>query len=322
MAATREMSTGEVRARTRERSWSARLTGMIAVLGVVLAGLIAGTTTAANAATWNTGLVTGGPTLSVTAAPSTLTSGTLISVTGSGFTESTQGVYVDFGSVNESGWRPSAGASTATRSTHQTVWISDGADTGQPGQYHWGATTGTFSFTLTLQAPYAAIATYYHVYTENAHGVALAANEQAVRVPYTGTTVTPPVYTGTGHITGVTVNSSGKWVIDGADYPLTPSTGIYVSIGTLADAGWKPSLGYGSSTRVATDTVWAYPAGPDPQSGITAKIQPNGTFSVTLDPSTLPASAATGYHFAASTIGAHGVVVAGAEDERTTLPSH
>lgn len=294
-----------------------------AAFAVAFALIAAGGVSAANASPGDL-LVSGGPTL--TTSSNTLVAGSAITISGSGYNSTTaEGVYVSFGWVDSSDWRPSASAPSTNRVTKQTVWVRTGTiPSGATDQVNWSTTgngTASFSFSFTPQAPRTNPGSNntFYVYTVNGHNVPSASNEQAREVLFPGTkdTSTPPAG-GQGQITAFAIDANTIQV-DGSGYTGVPSTGIYVSTGTLADAGWKPSAGYASSTRVASDTVWVYAAGPATQSGGTKKLNSDGTFSVTLSKSSVPNPPSTGTHRAAYTIGAHGIARALSEWE-TTIP--
>jgi len=62
--------------------------------------------------------------------------------------------------------------------------------------------------------------------------------------------------------------------------------------------------------------VWTYGTGPATQASGQAKLNADGSFSVTLNGSALPSSPAAGTHVAAYTVGAHGIVRALSEAEK------
>lgn len=307
------------RTTSRAKRWAVR-----ALATVAIAGLAAVAVPAAANAVPGAQLVAGGPTLSIspTVAPlHNITAGSSYTISGSGYNSTTaQGVYVSFGWVNASSWRPSAAAPSGNRVTTQTVWVRPGAvPAGSTTEAAWtttGSSSASFSFTFTPNAPAANPSgnNTFYVYSVNGHNVANASNEQAREVSFTGTkSTTPAPAAGTGTLFAT---SSGSTVtVTGTGYTAAPATGIYVSVGTLNNSGWKPSAGFASSTRTAADTVWTYGAGPSVQASGQAKLDSTGAFSITLNKALLPASAGTGKHFAVYSVGAHGIVSAGSEAE-------
>lgn len=308
---------------TIDRRNRAGVAARMLAAAVATVALTFGGVTAANAAPGDL-LVSGGPTL--TTSSNTLVAGSSITISGSGYNSTTaEGVYVSFGWVDSSSWRPSAGASSNNRVTKQTVWVHGGTiPSGATDQVNWsttGSSTATFSFTFTPQAPYAnpSGTNTFYVFSVNGHGVANASNEQAREVSFPGTKATPPTGgTSQGQFTAFDLGSN-QVQVTGSGFTGVPATGIYVSTGVLDDAGWKPSAGYASSTRAASDTVWVYAAGPATQTSGTKKLNSDGTFSVVLSKASVPNPPAAGKHRAVYSIGAHGITRALSEWE-TTIP--
>jgi hypothetical protein len=316
---------------TIERKNRAGVAARMLAAAVATVALTFGGVTAANAAPGDA-LVSGGPTLTVTTGY-TIADTNTITVTGSGFDAATiapstgnvAGLYLNIGSVDTTnGWRPSADKPTTSRHPAKTIWVHPGGSGADEANLSGSTTTnGSFSVTFTVPSLYTKTsADTWAVYTIGANGKVIAGQEQAREINYTSTPVPAPTTPPGTPTLSVNYNDvTEKVTISGSGYTSVPAFGIYVSVGTIdTTGGWKPSAGKGSSTRVAADTLWTWSGGPSTPAGGIAKLNPDGTFSVTLSTASLPATPPTGHSYAVYTIGAHGSVSAGAEQAWIFVP--
>ncbi|MCI2957495.1 hypothetical protein MN032_07320 [Agromyces atrinae] len=293
----------------------------LAAMSLTLGGVVAGANAAPGAV-----LVSGGPTLTVSKV-SSVNNTDVLTISGSGFDASTvspatgavAGFYLSIGSVDTTnGWRPSLAKPSTSRSATQTVWVHPGG-TGS-GEANL-SNTGTFSTTVTVASQYTKASGFtWAVFTIGAHGVANAAQEQAIEIGYTGSTTAPPAPgSGTPALSTSYDPVAETIYVSGTGYGGAGATGVYASVGVInTSTGWKPSAGKGSSTRSASDTFWVWSGGPSTPAAGQAKLT-SGTFAVTLDTSSLPALP-SGFSYAVYTIGAHGAVNSAVEQATVFTP--
>lgn len=145
-------------------------------------------------------------------------------------------------------------------------------------------------------------------------GTANAAPGDALRTGGPTLTVTSgydPVTNGTT----ITVNGSGY---DAAT--LSPTTGavagLYLSIGSVDGANWRPSTSAAPTSRHAAKTIWVHPGGSgSDEANLSGSTTTNGSFSVSFTVPQLYTKAAADT-WAVFTIGAHGVANAAQEQGR------
>lgn len=304
------MTTIETPARRRGlwgRGALATLTAAALVLG---AGVGAANAAAGDALV----TTTGAPTLTVTPGYS-FENGDTITVSGSGYDAATisaatgqvAGLYLSIGSVDTAnGWQPSASKPSTSRHAAYTVWVHPGGS-GSGEANLSGSTTSDGSFSVTFEVPKLYTKTSadtWAVFTIGSHGVANVRQEQGREIDYTGATTAPPA-PGSGSPALQVTNNAGTVSVSGTGYSGASAVGVYVSVGVIRTAGWKPSEGNNSSTRKASDTVWTWSGGPSSQGSGQARLS-NGTFTVTLDKGSLPSTPPAGYAYAVYTVGAHG----------------
>lgn len=228
------------------------------------------------------------PVVAVTQAPH---GGGMVTVTGSGFSPLSPGVYVGLAASGASGFYSATGA--------ETVWVSSTNVDGTSGAGRTGKMTaeGTFSVTYAIPAPSTATPAY-SIYVSKAHGQgfsdpsqnAIAAISYAAP-PALGTpTITVSKTTGL-NVAGekITVTGSGfdprGAETNGTRPPLAGKfAGAYVIFGKFLDT-WKPSESAPSSARKSLEQKWVISPDDFGGKGLTADdgavaINPDGTFSI------------------------------------------
>ncbi|WP_460634108.1 HtaA domain-containing protein [Leifsonia lichenia] len=218
----RSMSSPSTPAQAPAKRRGARLLAALVATAIATLGVTA-VATPAHAA---------GPTVSAQEIPA---AGGTITLTGSGFTPSTQGIYLGVGPTGLPGFY--LGASSLISS--ETIWIAPGNvdGTSPSGRTAPMNADGTFSVTVTVPAASASIPTYA-VYTSKGHGQGMSDTSQNSITPLAYAPVPPATTT-------LALASSAASVTDGSPVTLT-ATVSPAAAGTVTFREGSATLGTGT----------------------------------------------------------------------------